>query len=959
MNTAMLKTLLDHTGTIYAVNALASLTFALLIYSLLRNRQIPQARRWATPFADTFLVLAVMHSLRVIVDLFLKKSGPTWVLVLIYLMSGVTNYLLILSAVKLSEPALKQKWMLSINKWLSERRPYIRSPLFWMLCAISLLGLAGSYAPTADTVASVIALILMGAALYNYRIDGDRFMAWVAMLSSVVYALIHVIREPWIFYYLSQTGVFSNDDFRSMLNLISLILKFGFFFSAYSLMLSISAKLQGFNHLLESVNREEKEYLESDGLVRSICEWLATNTVRLYIKLPGANDDQVAVFHYPAINKANDEEPKTVRYREDTSYDKVMSTGATYREDRENNSHWLFGEASIIAAPIFFYDSVIGCLEAEVNSRGARRQHLERVANLDAVANLISPAVQTYREMSALNRLSQDLAHRQIKIVKYDLQRDLDLVAKDIFNAVSPSVIALSINAGFSEYRIIYPPDTQFDLSIDLTESAAAAEDQVSSNGKYRLFRKKMSIAKGPQPEDPLFGSFVLGIEKGKKRRRHPTIGTNLTCRRALSDLVADALLDFVRGHLNQLTDLLGVGLSGPDATTPAGWLQQVEQIAQAAKLPWAVASYSHEKEFNPAAGNTFGKPEMVELVVRAESPEEKYKWKLIDEKTQLWLYPVDDPRVATSHIIKKVLLKSQEFLQRDQSNSAATLWLGVSRPNFGSELYYVSPWRYFIDRFCEIADSALLRILIMGERNTLLAELQNVLAGTIILPFLSHQLAHLALEIGLIARQLGDLFQENECLKQKNSRLDLIRSNSEELLELLRDLTQFNADRPCSLSEAIQRAGKIVGESLLKTGVRLVLKQIPSDAILDIPLHAASNTIAIAINNSKDAIVNASGADLNGTKETGLIEIAVSETEDAFVCDITDNGPGVPPNFPDPPFNAKIESSKLNGHGVGLYYSSLLLRLYGGEITLPHRGPHPPTTFRISFPKWKVSPKN
>jgi hypothetical protein len=607
----------------------------------------------------------------------------------------------------------------------------------------------------------------------------------------------------------------------------------------------------------------------------------------------------------------------------------------------------LFGEASIIASPIFFHDAVIGCLEAEVDARGNGRLNLERVANLEAIANLISPAVQTYREMSALNTLSQDLAHRQIKTEEFNLETDIRLIARSIFDVVSPSVLGLSIDAGFSRYQTVYPPDRQLE-TVDIPETRETSEDPLTTNGKYRLL--EMSIAKGPQPGDPLFGGLILGIEKGRQRTRHSTIGTNPTCRRALSNLVADAMLDFMRGHLNQLTDRLGVRLSGPEATLPSGWLDQIETTAQEAKLPWAVASYSYQHGFDPQSSKTFGQAEMVEMVAFAERPDQKGKWKRIDKEKQLWLYEFDKPNV-TSHIIRQTLIESQHHLQRDYPNSSATLWLGVSRPGFGNELEYVSPWRYFIDRFCEIADSALLRILIMEDRNTLVAEVQNLLAGAIIFPFLTHQLSNLANEAGLLAQGLRNLSHAN--VEHTLNRLDYVKDQFDELLKLSAGSIKLIPERPCSLAAAIRQADELVSDSLKKDRVTMVIGTLPSNAMIDIPLQAAANTIAIIIDNGRNAIRTARQHERQPDRP-GRIDIVVTEEKEknVFLCDVTDNGIGLPAYFPDPPFK-DIQGDKPNGHGVGLYCSTLLLRLFGGDIAPLHRQRTPPTTFRISFPKW------
>src|ERR1041384_5285850 len=475
----MFHLLLDNLGPIYGISAVSSLVFALYIFSLLRNSRIQPARRWATPFADTFLVLALMYSFRLVIYYyFVDHQPPPFSLAnaITLFGSGLTNYLFILSAYRLTEPSIKQGWLRPISKWLVGR-PYVSSPLLWILCAVALLGLFGDNALVGDDITSVIALLLMGFALYRYRIGSDKLMAWVAMISSTAYALLYVVRLPFG-YFVQHT--FPADQatasalYESLVIVISLMLKFGFFFAAYSLILWLSGPLHDINRFFDSVTREEKEYLESEGLVRSICMWIATKTVRLYVKLPGSDGKQLAVFHYPPSKTEDQEQPRIIEYKKETTYDEVMTSEAPYRKPRGNNARWVFEESSIIAAPVFFHNNVIGCLEAEVNGKRSKRDNrinLERLANLETTANLISPAVQTYREMAALNKLSHDLAQRQIEVVTYELSRDINNIAETLYDVVSPSWVALFLEIGFSPYRAIYAKDDATRTLVDVCRS--------------------------------------------------------------------------------------------------------------------------------------------------------------------------------------------------------------------------------------------------------------------------------------------------------------------------------------------------------------------------------------------------------------------------------------------------------------------------------------------------------
>jgi hypothetical protein len=90
--------------------------------------------------------------------------------------------------------------------------------------------------------------------------------------------------------------------------------------------------------------------------------------------------------------------------------------------------------------------------------------------------------------------------------------------------------------------------------------------------------------------DEQVFGRFIFGIEENQPAN-YPPLGTSPLYRQNLNALVNDTLLDFIRGHLNQLTDKLGEKLSGLRRTELEDWHAAVEKMAQEAKLSWVVVS--------------------------------------------------------------------------------------------------------------------------------------------------------------------------------------------------------------------------------------------------------------------------------------------------------------------------------------------------------------------------------
>src|SRR5262245_2519212 len=104
-----LEFLANYEATIYVFTIASCAFFAGLIFLLLRNAKPLQAKNWVIPFADTFVVLSVLYVLLLIKSPRILHVGPqlSYVITLLSLfLSGVTNYLFLLSAFMFPEPAL-------------------------------------------------------------------------------------------------------------------------------------------------------------------------------------------------------------------------------------------------------------------------------------------------------------------------------------------------------------------------------------------------------------------------------------------------------------------------------------------------------------------------------------------------------------------------------------------------------------------------------------------------------------------------------------------------------------------------------------------------------------------------------------------------------------------------------------------------------------------------------------
>jgi len=77
-----------------------------------------------------------------------------------------------------------------------------------------------------------------------------------------------------------------------------------------------------------------------------------------------------------------------------------------------------------------------------------------------------------------------------------------------------------------------------------------------------------------------------------------------------------------------------------------------------------------------------------------------------------------------------------------------------------------------------------------------------------------------------------------------------------------------------------------------------------------------------------------------------GDVSVSVTATADSVAIEVHDDGPGV---TVDRPFDPNTRGAGSGGDGLGLYFASLIVDRYDGEIALDR--PENPTTFRVELP--------
>ena len=102
--------------------------------------------------------------------------------------------------------------------------------------------------------------------------------------------------------------------------------------------------------------------------------------------------------------------------------------------------------------------------------------------------------------------------------------------------------------------------------------------------------------------------------------------------------------------------------------------------------------------------------------------------------------------------------------------------------------------------------------------------------------------------------------------------------------------------------------------------------------------------------------LVNNSLQALEKTDRIGRIRVSAFKKRRKLLIEVSDNGPGIPPEHQNSIFEP-FYTTKKNGNGLGLATCEKIVRLSGGSITLKETTPNG-TVFQIVFPIELISPK-
>jgi signal transduction histidine kinase len=782
--------------------------------------------------------------------------------------------------------------------------------------------------------------------------------------------------------------------FDMLLMGIALPFKFFLFSFAYLLVMRFFETLNEVRKLQSGDDEQRQDYLSTKGIAKLIAGKLGDERqdaeldtpargasrgkgfVNLIVKLPGEVNKRIAcipwpneepeqravIFDWPEpmgfsrpIVRVNPQqnEPKPEK-TEPYEWEKTLTfAGKVMTQENRKEILWLrdhprthvdgipyAGDMKAIAnVAIVSHGAVIGCLQV---ARSRHRFSQMAVRQLREIANLLSPAVQAYRELASLDQMSIRFAWKQAEEKTFSPAESTRVIAEIIHDVFAPHITRLHMDFGFSTEEPFYIPERPEDPLLEEMKKQCDGikwekiDTKIYANSEqYRLLKKQFTArvtetlsteTAYPVVKDRFItGNLILAVNDKDDWYGRTALGITYLHRKAASTLASDAYLDFARDYHNDLLKELGKELSQKRRNVTE-WFEPINHALKKAGLSWIVVS---QKKRGGKLGDDEGKYILQNFTKLAgrENP----------------LTSIGEIKI-THHPLKVRYKNTSHVLRIDLQDSDCHMWLGVGRPGFGPELDFSSPWRTFLVNFAQIADAALSRITLPEkfQLHVEAAQLQGVMASYVTTGTVIHQLSNMIQgQSSSVAALLDAVAVKKLATDEKNVRIMHVMKESvdgmQDLFRSLDRITKVDKHRPCQLRDAALHAFKLFRVSLLHRQIKYEI-HIDEGISIDVPFNVAALALANLVGNAKDAV----GAG-------GEITIEAETNGDFALCRVSDNGNGMPGELKEMIFEPK-DSHKETGSGLGLYLTYHSLMENRSTIDLTRTGPSG-TVFTVKFP--------
>lgn len=959
-----LKFAYAHPNLIRITTALFAVAFAIVI-RLLRREAVSQ-EKWARYLEFAFWVFAVQYLVqffgyfethRIFGSLDLSTFLRSWPVERLPALVSILNNLFFLAAAQ----ALL----------LRDRKCPRWARLAAMVCLAGLWADVAWYLRIPDALFSAYCIGLLGYAM-SINIAGRKRRTWaiLAIYVGFSYAITQIAygfnpvfaRHAFFAPYLE--ALISSGDYMTKLKSLdtlyvfaALPLKFGIFVCGLWLLVKavtiVSEKTE--KRILDPIVSARKEYLATDGIVKSIGEILEGDEVDLSVRLPGREQSRVASFKWLRGQPTADPEVRPLDASQngpefalltEPELDPTEPREPVWQIDRDEggeivsatSNHW-------VGVPIRFHGPSIGYVRVKWTS--AKAFSASTVQELKDLATLVAPAVQSHRELAALDQVTSRLTRLWSGRPEADFKSLLDKVAHILCDILSPFGIRIRLELGFVSRQSTAEQTGAWLEGLrptDASSTIVAHGGPATSPICLHTFRDDLKVQPPGEGVERLLGWIEIVVPSDRDPRDCPTLGTSHLHRQALGSLVAYALLDFTRYHLDLVLKDLSVRENRRPATSVTYWLDDLEQAAKAVGLLWVAARLGNS-EGKEVAQTAAGSRPAVGSDKRERLLGASQAVKIVRE-LPISASDTVDPPLLLSIQLEHPVAGTHNVIEVSLPATGGKLWLGVGRPEFGEELSFHSPWRQFLERLAEIADSGLARLLsqtAMTQLQVEAAQNQGLVMFAVATSTLMHQLKNLANNLDYPATALVDAIKYGKLLGDARwlRFAEYTKEYAEKIREVTASLVSFpkvDDRRPCRLAEAVEHAIKL-SDPLLRLGEIRLVTDVAEGPLINVPFYVAAYAVANLIYNSRDAIGN-----------SGTISVQTQDSQEMIICRVIDDGLGVPSGVEDRIWEPGF-STKKGGTGGGLFFVRRSLSLHGARIELTKPGPGG-TEFTIFFPK-------
>lgn len=209
------------------------------------------------------------------------------------------------------------------------------------------------------------------------------------------------------------------------------------------------------------------------------------------------------------------------------------------------------------------------------------------------------------------------------------------------------------------------------------------------------------------------------------------------------------------------------------------------------------------------------------------------------------------------------------------------------------------------------------------------------------------HKIAN---DIGLARGTIRLLKQETEDLPEAQALCERLERMFADFFQTLRQFRMFarigqaeSSLRPIEISRMVDRLGELVSLRVPRSRIDFTTEVEAKLSNLALVTDEEQLVIVLLelINNAIHAI---------GDKINGSIKLSFENQGEQLKISVQDNGPGIPPALCQKLFKERVQSSRTNGLGMGLYFSGKVIEAIGGRLFLETTSAEG-STFVITLP--------